>query len=172
MKYILETDRLRLREFTLHDADYIVTLVNSPGWLQYIGDRNIKTNEQAKTYLENGPFKSYRENGYGLSMVELKDGNKPIGMCGIINRDTLDTPDLGFAFLPDFEGQGYGHEIATATLEHAKTKLLIPEISAITVPANTRSIRLLEKLGFRYSKTFSFANATEELRLYSYSTVK
>jgi RimJ/RimL family protein N-acetyltransferase len=97
-KQILETKRLRLREFTLEDTAFILDLLNSPGWLRYIGDRGVKTEEQAKNYLLNGPIKSYTKNGYGLSMVERKDDNKPIGMCGIIKRDTLENPDIGFAF--------------------------------------------------------------------------
>jgi RimJ/RimL family protein N-acetyltransferase len=166
MKYILETDRLRLREFTATDTSFTVALLNSPGWLKYIGDRNIKTKDQAKTYLENGPIKSYSEHGYGLSLVEQKEDNVPIGMCGILNRPTLDHPDIGFAFLPDFEGKGYAFEIANAVLDHAKTHLNIPVISAITVPENAKSIRLLEKIGLRFIKTFSFPGSKEILHLY------
>ena len=84
MKTIVETERLLLREFTLQDTAFIIELLNSPGWLQFIGDRNVKTHEQAVQYLQNGPLKSYAENKYGLSMVETKEGQKPIGMCGII----------------------------------------------------------------------------------------
>ena len=100
MEAILQTERLLLREFTEDDAAFIVELLNSPGWIQYIGDRNIKTEEQAREYLNNGPLKSYRQNGFGLYMVEKKDDHTPIGMCGIIKRDTLNNPDIGFAFLP------------------------------------------------------------------------
>lgn len=167
MKYIFETNRLRLREFTLHDSEFIVELLNSPGWLQFIGDRNIKTEEQARHYLENGPIKSYFDNGYGLSLVERKDDQKAIGMCGIINRDTLDHPDIGFAFLPEFNGNGYAFEIASATIKHAKDQLKISKISAITVADNVRSIRLLEKIGLRFTRTFCFPNRKEELLLYS-----
>src|SRR5687767_3229567 len=116
MKQILETERLRLREFTLNDTAFIIELLNSPGWLKYIGERNVKTEEQAINYLQNGPMKSYLENGYGLSMVEKKVDDTPIGMCGIIRRETLDNPDIGFAFLPGYEAQGHGYEIASAVL--------------------------------------------------------
>lgn len=167
MKLILETERLRLREFSLKDKEFIVELLNSPGWLQFIGDRNVKTAEQARNYLENGPMKSYRENGYGLYMVEKKDDNQGIGMCGILNRDTLDHPDIGFAFLPAYNGKGYAYEIASATLTYATHQLNLPTIAAITAPGNARSIRLLEKIGLRFSKTITLPNSTEELRLYS-----
>src|SRR5215210_8708442 len=102
MNYILETDRLRLRQFTLQDTSFIIELLNSPGWLKFIGDRNVKSEPQARNYLENGPLKSYQEYGYGLSMVERKTDNQAIGMCGILKRQTLEHPDIGFAFLPRF----------------------------------------------------------------------
>jgi len=166
MKYILETERLTLREFTTDDTAFIIELVNSPGWLQFIGDRNIKTTEQAIAYLENGPMKSYRDNGFGLAMVETKDSKTPIGMCGIIRRDTLDNPDIGFAFLPGFIGKGYGFEIAVATLAYATQQLNLPVICAITVPHNVNSIKLLEKIGLKFIKTIS-SPENEELLLYS-----
>ena len=97
---ILETERLCLREFELNDYDFIFKLVNSPDWLKYIGDKNVRTSADAKNYLKNGPIKSYKENGYGLWLVQLNDSNVPIGMCGLINRETLDDIEIGFALLP------------------------------------------------------------------------
>lgn len=167
MKYILETERLQLREFTLDDTDFIIELLNSPGWLQFIGDRNVKTKEQAVNYLQNGPLKSYTQNGFGLALVQTKDDKEPVGMCGIIRRDNLETPDIGFAFLPRFIGKGYGFEIASATLAYAKDKLNFPKIVAITLPANERSIRLLEKIGLQFTKTICLPGNKEELFLYS-----
>ena len=167
MNTILETKRLRLREFQADDTQFIVELLNSPGWLQFIGDRNVRTEDQARSYLENGPIKSYRENGYGLSLVERKEDNRPIGMCGIINRDSLDTPDIGYALLPDFIGLGYAFEIASATLAYAKIILKIPKISAITTPENIKSIRLLEKIGLKFNRKIFFPDSNEELLLYS-----
>ena len=120
MKNILETERLLLREFSTEDASFIIELLNSPGWIKYIGDRNVKTPEQASEYLLNGPIKSYAVNGYGLWLVEKKDDQAKIGMCGIIRRETLKDPDIGFAFLPEFSGKGYAYEIAKACLDHAK----------------------------------------------------
>jgi RimJ/RimL family protein N-acetyltransferase len=166
MKYILETERLTLREFIPADAPFILELVNSPGWLQFIGDRNIHTTDQAIAYLENGPIKSYAENGFGLAMVEIKDSKIPIGMCGIIKRSNLDHPDIGFAFLPGYIGKGYGFEIATATLSYATGQLKLPTIYAITVPHNIRSISLLEKIGLKFIKKIN-SPENEELLLYS-----
>lgn len=170
MKYILETERLRLRKFTTADTGFIIALLNSPGWLAYIGDRNVKTEEDAMTYLQNGPLKSYKQNGYGLSLVELKESRLPIGMCGIIKRPDLEYPDIGFAFMPEFTGQGYAYEVATATLMYAKNKLGLEQILAITLPSNERSIRLLEKLGLTYSRIYHFPATNEELLLFNNSS--
>ncbi|HJW16239.1 MAG TPA: GNAT family N-acetyltransferase [Flavisolibacter sp.] len=167
MKRILETERLLLREFTLEDTAFIIELLNSPGWIQYIGDRNIKTKDKALAYLENGPLKSYQDNGFGLYMVEKKDDNTPIGMCGIIKRETLSNPDIGFAFLPEYNGKGYALEMAAATLAFAKQTLKLPVISAITLAGNARSIRLLEKIGMQFSQTVVFPGSEEELLLYN-----
>lgn len=148
---VIETVRLKLRELTFGDADFIIQLVNSPGWLRFIGDRNIRTEEEAIAYLESGPLKSYRENGFGLWLVELKS-DAPIGMCGILKRETLDHPDIGFALLPEFYGQGYAYEAAAATLAYAKDELNLSKIAAITVPGNVRSIKLLEKIGMKCNR--------------------
>jgi len=166
MTHILETERLRLRKFSLDDTAFIVELLNSPGWLEFIGDRNVRTPGQARVYLENGPLKSYLVYGHGLSMVEKKDDGTPVGMCGILHRDTLEWPDIGFAFLPAHQAQGYAFEIAQATVDHARNALGLPQIAAITVPGNARSIRLLEKLGLRYIQSFSFPGSQEVLLLY------
>ena len=167
MNYILQTERLNLRPFTHADTQFIIELLNSPGWLQFIGDRNIKTEQQARAYLENGPIKSYQDNGYGLWLVELKSENTPIGMCGIINRDYLDAPDIGFAFLPAYCGQGYAKEIASATVTFAHADLNLPRLLAITLPENTKSIRLLEKIGMRHTDTICLPNSQEKLQLFS-----
>lgn len=167
MKYILETKRLTLREFTLGDAKFIIQLLNSPGWIEFIGDRNVKTEEQAKDYLLNGPIKSYKENGFGLYLVEIKNDGTPIGMCGLLKRDKLENPDIGFAILPDFFRKGYAYEIAMATMDYAKDVLKIHCVMAITIPSNKATIKLLEKIGLKFIKTISFPNETEELKLFS-----
>jgi RimJ/RimL family protein N-acetyltransferase len=166
MNYILETEKIKLRELTMDDTSFIIELVNSPGWLKYIGNRNIKTIEQATTYLENGPIKSYRENGFGLWLVETRDDKNPIGMCGLLRRDYLDHPDIGFAFLPECLGKGFGFEASAATLALAKDKLKLPVICAITMPSNNASIKLLEKIGLKFMKQVSPPGSQEELLLY------
>jgi len=166
MTSILETERLSLREFNTTDATFIIQLLNSKGWLKFIGDRHIKTLEQAENYLTNGPMKSYSVNGFGLSMVELKNTHTPIGMCGLIKRDNLPDIDIGFAFLEEFMGNGYAFEIAQATINFAKESLKKETILAITLPTNVRSINLLKKIGMKFEKNFSFEGSTEELMLF------
>lgn len=166
MTCILETERLRLREFNLADSPFIIELLNSEGWLRFIGDRNVRTTEQAIKYLESGPIKSYTTFGYGLSMVELIGDGTPVGMCGILNRDTLEYPDIGFAFLPAFNGKGYAFEMVTGILKYADEKVGLSKIAAIVVPDNARSIHLLERTGFEYERMISFSGSNEQLCLY------
>ncbi len=163
---IFKTERLTFRQFDLSDTDFIIELVNSEGWIKFIGERNIKTTEAATAYLQNGPIKSYEDNGYGLSMVILTATNEPIGMCGILKRANLDHPDIGFAFLDQFMGKGYAFEIASAVLSYAKETLNIDTILAITDPVNVSSIRLLEKIGLHFEKIFTFPDGTEKLMLF------
>ena len=167
MNYFLETQRLGLRKFTSDDADFIVELLNTPGWLQFIGDRNVKTKEQAIVYLEEGPIKSYKQNGFGLWMVELNTDKTAIGMCGIIKRESLEHPDIGFAFLPQYFGKGYGLEVASATLSYGREKLGIEKLLAITIPGNEKSIRLLEKIGLSFKQNIPATEEGEQLLLYS-----
>jgi RimJ/RimL family protein N-acetyltransferase len=166
MSTILNTERLLLKEFEISDAAFIVELVNTPGWIKFIGDRNIKTIEQAENYLKNGPLKSYQENGYGLYKVEEKMHRIPIGMCGIIKREVMNYPDIGFAFLPDYNNKGYAFEIASATLIFAKKHLHLNIISAITVPYNERSVKLIKKLGLSFHKKILLPGSNEEVELY------
>lgn len=164
---ILETERLQLRPFSLEDGEFILELLNTEGWIKYVGDRNVKTIEQARAYLENGPLKSYRINGFGLSLVQLKADNKPIGMCGLLKRDYLDHLDIGFAFLPGYMGKGYAYEVARKIIDDGFARLHLEKILAITLPENFSSVRLLKKIGFEYVKKIITPDTGEELLLYS-----
>jgi RimJ/RimL family protein N-acetyltransferase len=164
---VATSDRLIMRRFSISDADFIVELLNTEGWIKYIGDRNVKTTKQAQEYLENGPIKSYLTNGYGLYIVELKSDGKPIGMCGLIKRNYLEYLDIGFAFLPDYNGKGYAYEIAEKTLQYAFGVLKQEKILAITLPENIPSIRLLEKLGLEYEGKVMDKISNEELSVYA-----
>ncbi|MCW5517876.1 GNAT family N-acetyltransferase [Muriicola sp. Z0-33] len=163
MSEILQTQRLLLRQFNLQDADFILQLLNTPNWLKFIGDKGVRTREDAIEYLENGPIKSYNENGFGLWMVALKETDTPIGMCGLVNRESLQDIDIGFAFLPEFMQLGYGYEIASATLKYGKEVLDLGKIVAITDPKNIASIKLLTKIGLSFEKTLALSDTDSVL---------
>lgn len=167
MTFILDTDRLYLRELQLSDAPFIIELLNSAGWLKYIGDRNVRTIEEAEVYLKNGPLKSYAELGYGLSLVALKSTNKSIGMCGLLKRDYLEYPDIGFAFLPEVMGNGYALEITLALKQFAEVHRQINKLCAIVQTDNDRSIKLLKKLGLTFTSKIKSPQTNEMLELYS-----
>jgi [ribosomal protein S5]-alanine N-acetyltransferase len=160
-----QTPRLTLREVTLEDAPFVLELLNSPGWLEFIGDRGVRTLEAAQTYIRERFMSSYQTNGYGLYLVALKADHTPIGLCGLVRRDTLPGPDIGFAFLPAYAGQGYGYEAASATLHFAQTTLQLPRLLAITDPKNQKSIRLLEKIGLQFEDRIIVSG--EELLLFA-----
>ncbi|WP_271783839.1 GNAT family N-acetyltransferase [Aquimarina algiphila] len=157
LKYILETERLSLREFEIEDANFIIELLNTPNWLEFIGDIGVKTTKDARNYMKNGPLASYKKNGFGLWLVQLKASHIPIGMCGLVNRDTLEHVDIGFALLPEYEGLGYGFEIANATMNYAKHSLNIESVIAVTDSENTSSIKLLQKIGLNFEKTLKLS---------------
>jgi len=166
MKIISETERLLISEFTPEDAGFIMELVNTPIWIENIGERNVKSEKDAINYLEKGPLKSYKEHGFGLYKATLKEKNIPIGMCGLIKREMLEDVDIGFAFLPAFEGKGYAFESACAILNYAK-ELNIQRIVAITLPSNSKSVNLLKKLNMKFENRIHFQGEEKELMLYS-----
>jgi RimJ/RimL family protein N-acetyltransferase len=149
---VAETKRLIISELSLEDAPFFLELVNSKNWIKYIGDRHVKTIKEAEDYLTKGTLKSYKDYGFGFYKLQEKQSNKTIGTCGLIKRDELDDVDLGFAFLPKFEGQGFGFESSKAILTLAGEKFKLKKLLAITLPNNFSSIKLLEKLGFVYQK--------------------
>ncbi|EMR03083.1 GNAT family N-acetyltransferase [Cesiribacter andamanensis] len=166
MKVILETERLLLRQMSLADAPFMLALLNTPGWLQHIGDRAVKTVAQAEQYLLNGILKSYQEQGFGFWLVELKESRQPVGIAGLIRREGMPDVDLGYALLPQFEGRGYALESASATLTYARQVLGLGRILAITSQQNEGSIRLLEKIGFRRQGSICLPGSSEELFLF------
>jgi RimJ/RimL family protein N-acetyltransferase len=165
---VAETDRLVISEFTIEDAPFYLELVNTPHWIQYIGDRNIKTIEQAENALKNNNIKSYTDNGFGFYKLLLKSENlKPVGTCGLIKREYLEDIDIGFAMLPEYERKGLGYESAAKIIQLAKHQFKIKRIVAITLPNNKGSIALLEKLGLNYEKTIIPFDDDEELLLFA-----
>jgi len=162
---ILNTDRLRLREVTADDAPFVLQLLNDPGWIKNIGDRNIRTEEQAKTYIETKIIKDYVDKGYGMWLVVSLNEEKeiPIGQCGLVKRPWIEDIEIGFAFLESYCGKGYGYESAKAVQQYAKQELKIDKLVAITAKENLASQKLLNKLGLFYAKTIVYKDDGEEV---------
>lgn len=163
---VAETERLLVRWFEPGDAAFILELVNEPSWIRFIGDKNVRDVEGARAYLERGPIDSYRKRGFGLNLVALRASGAPIGMCGLIKRDTLPDVDVGFAFLPAYWGRGYAQESAAAVLDHGRRALGVTRVVAILSPDNESSAKLLERLGFRRDGTIRMPPDDEELLHY------
>jgi RimJ/RimL family protein N-acetyltransferase len=164
---VVKTERLVLRQLSARDAPFILRLLNEPSWLKHIGDKGVRAVGDAQRYIENGPMEMYGRLGFGLYLVRLTASDEPIGMCGLLKRETLEDVDLGFAFLPEFWGRGYAREAAAAVLSYARDTLGLTRIVAITGRSNEASRRLLEKLGFELERTIQFGTDGEELLLYS-----
>ena len=166
---VIETPRLKIRWLEVGDAAFIYTLVNDPAWIRYIGDKNVSNLEDAKTYIETGPVEMYRKLGFGLNHVSLKQDGTPIGICGLLKRETLADVDIGFALLPEYRRQGYAFEAATAILEHGRTRLGIERIVAILTPDNLASAKLLCKLGFEFENSYQKEPDLDKLDLYVFN---
>lgn len=162
-----ETDRLVLRRLRLEDAPFILVLLNDPDWLRFIGDRGVRTLEDAEKYIRTGPIESYARHGFGLFLTELKADGTPIGLCGLLKRDVLEDVDVGYAFLPDFRGNGYAFEAAAAALRFGKETIGLKRVAAITNPENARSIRVLEKLGLAYEKKMRLSEDAPEISFFA-----
>jgi RimJ/RimL family protein N-acetyltransferase len=163
---VLETERLSLRHFDFDDAEFIVRLLNEPSFVEFIGDKGVRTIEDAREYLQKGPLDSYERFGYGLNMVELKEAGQAIGMCGLVRRETLDDADIGYAFLEQYWSRGYARESAEAVLDHARDTLGLDRIVAIVTPKNHSSIKLLEKIGLPFNRMIRLSDEDEELQFF------
>ncbi|EJQ54341.1 hypothetical protein IEI_01550 [Bacillus wiedmannii] len=164
---VLETERLVLRWFDIKDAPFILELVNDPAWIQFIGDKRIKNLDDAKKYILNGPVDMYNKMGFGLYLVERKEDFTPLGMCGLIKRDSLEDVDIGFAFLEKFRSKGYGFESASAVIDYGVQDLGMKRIVAITTIDNINSEKLLEKVGLQFEEIIS--DSGEDLKLFGYN---
>lgn len=152
---ILETNRLLIRHLTTDDAEFILELLNEPGYIKNIADRGVRNADDARRYIETMPVASYVKNGFGLFAVTLKGSGIPIGMCGLIKRDFWDEIDIGYALLERYWGKGYAYEAASAVMDYGRNVLKLKRIVAITAPDNEASMHVLEKLGLRFEKMIS-----------------
>lgn len=163
---IAETERLTLRRLTADDAEFVFALLNEPSWLRFIGDKGVRTLDDARAYIENGPMAMYERFGFGLYVTERRTDGVPMGMCGLIKRDGLDDVDIGFAFLPAYWGRGYAFEAAAAVMDYGRNVIGLTRIVAITAPDNESSARLLEKLGLRFDRMIRLSADAKEDRLF------
>jgi RimJ/RimL family protein N-acetyltransferase len=163
---VLETERLILRRLTVEDSAFILELLNDPSWLRFIGDRGVRTLDDARDYILQSLVAMYERLGFGLYLTELKDEGIPVGICGLIKRDSLEDVDIGFAFLPKFRGKGYAYESASAVMAYGKRTFGLNRLVAITSPDNYGSARLLEKLGFNFERMGKLSDDSEEVNLF------
>jgi [ribosomal protein S5]-alanine N-acetyltransferase len=169
--FVLQTPHLALRELRAADAPFILRLLNDPAWLRFIGDRGVRTVEGAREYLETRMISTYAKLGFGLWMVEPRAGGPPMGICGLVKRDQLPEVDLGFAFMPEFRGQGHAYESALAVRDHGIRALGLARLLAITSPANADSVRLLERLGFARERDMPWAGDEKDMvTVYAYES--
>jgi [ribosomal protein S5]-alanine N-acetyltransferase len=162
---VIRTARLDLRELDFGDAEFILELLNEAGFIRFIGDKGVRTLSEARDYIHQGPMDSYARNGFGLYAACLRDGT-PIGICGLVKREGLNDPDVGFAFLSRYWSSGYAVESAAAILAHAKDTLGIKRVVAITSPDNWASIAVLEKIGLKFERMIRLVDHSPELKLF------
>ena len=163
---VLNTERLDLSWLTLDDAPIMLAIWNDPAFIRYVGDRSVRTVEQARAVLEAGLLKLYAEYGYGPYRVRRREDRADLGICGLFRREGLDEPDIGFALLPDYCGCGYAFEASNAVLDHARDALKLPCVTAIVSPQNEASIGLLEKLGLRFERRIRLPDDDHDVSLY------
>ena len=163
---VLETERLNLRRISVDDAHFILTLVNEPSFLRYIGDKKIRSVEDARQYILSGPVASYERHGFGLCLVELRESHTPMGMCGLLKREELPEPDIGFALLPEFWNKGFAFEAAAAVLQDTRERVGLRRILAITSLDNEASIKLLQRLGFTFDRITKLSADNEQVKLF------
>jgi [ribosomal protein S5]-alanine N-acetyltransferase len=162
----IKTKRLTLRSFTLDDAPFIHELLNDPDWIRFIGDRGIRTLDDARRQISEKYMAAYARDGFGLMLVVRNADGASVGMCGLIRRVGLDDVDIGFAFLLRYRGQGIALEAARAALAHGGDVLKLTRVVGITLPANVASISLMEKIGLTFESQVTLPNDPETLHLY------
>ena len=167
MKTVLETERLVLRHVIPSDDEFLLSLMNEPAFHQNIGDRGIRTLAEARAYIDKRFTSRYAELGYGLYLVESKDGRTAVGISGFVKRDFLSHPDIGFAFLQKFWARGYGFESGAAVMNYGKSVLGFERVYGVTAPGNIGSIRLLEKLGLRFEKRLRIPEHQDDRLLFT-----
>ena len=163
---VLQTERLELHWLSVDDAPLMLAVWNDPAFVRFVGDRGVRSLEDAEVAMREGLLQLYEKHGYGPFVVSRRDDAANMGICGLFHRDGLEEPDIGFALLPDYCGMGFGFESSAAVLEHARDSLGLPRIVAIVSPDNSASIALLEKLGLSYERPIRMPGDDHDVLLY------
>jgi len=166
-EFALQTERLQMRWVTPADAELMLRVWNDPAFIRHVGDRGVRTVDEALEAMETGAFRMYKDYGHGPYRVAIRNGDTAIGICGIFRREFLDDPDLGYSVLPEFCGQGYAFEASTAILEYARDVLSLRRVTAVISPHNEPSIRLIRKLHFEFERMQQWPDEVKEVCLYS-----
>lgn len=161
-----ETERLWIRPTTIHDSEFILELMNTPKWIEFIGDRNLHTVKDAEQYIKNKMLPQLERLGFSNYTLIRKLDEVKVGCCGLYDREGVEGVDIGFAFLPAFENQGYGFESANRLIQAAKNDFALKAVSAITAKNNFASQKLIEKLNLKLVGTTILPNEMEEILLY------
>lgn len=161
-----ETERLIIQPTSTRDAEFILELLNSPKYIQFVGDKNLKNTEDAEKYINDRMITQLERLGYSNYTVLRKSDNMKIGCVGLYDREGVDGIDIGYSFLPEFEGKGYAFEAAVELKRAAKEEFNLKDLNAITVQENRGSRKLLEKLGFEFKEIIHIPNDPNELMLY------
>lgn len=164
---VCETPRLRLRHLTSNDAAFILQLLNEPEFIRNIGDREVRSLEDARRYVRSGTVTGYEKSGFGLYLIELRENATPIGICGLLKRDYLDDVDVGFALSESFRNRGYAFEAACAVVRYGQEVLRLGRIVAITSPDNHASIKLLRRLGLEFERTLRVPDVARDTSLFT-----
>jgi len=163
----LRTARLGLHRLSGNDAALMLAIWNDPDFVRHVGDRGIRTLDEARAALRDGALRHWREHGYGPYRVSAAGSGEALGICGLFKRDNLDDPDIGYALLRAYRGQGYALEAALAVRDHARDRLRLPRLAAIVAPGHARSVRLLQKLGMRAAGRVRMPGEEQDLLLYA-----
>lgn len=167
--FCIDTERLRLCRLTLDDAGLMLAIWNDPAFIRFVGDRGIRTIDEARVALQEGAFRLYAEHGFGPYRMSLRSDGSAVGICGLFRRDGLADTDIGFSTLPQYCGRGYGFEAARAVIEHARDDARLIRLTALVASQNVASMRLIEKLGMMFEKMVRIPGDSADVRLYSMS---
>lgn len=168
MGLVCETTRLRINHFSEDaDAAFILRQLNEPSFIRNISDKQVRTLDDARAHLRNGPIASYAKHGFGMNRVALKEGGTPIGMCGLIQRDNFADVDIGYAFLPEYWSQGYAMEATRGVLDTAVRVHGLQRVIAVVNPDNAESSRMLEKIGFVFERMVRMRPEEDEIRQFA-----